>query len=337
MVYKIYRLCKSPPCAQLPPQSGLCSAYAGPTRRLPLRPSASRLPRRGPPVGLGRAGPSPGGACATRSTRRCGLGQQRQTEHQQRQAAALRRHDDGEGVRSARGEAAKEIGGAVQRRRTECEQVGHGDSVTGGRRETSGAHARWTEALFMKTLCGWAVGLAHVPQSGPHRRAGPGTPGSVHQPRRARRPAAAVCSRPVSGRVYPGNRPISTRAHSLSAWTLGASVEPGACPWSAASARLVAACATIADRPVRVAWARAVAHRRAVSGPLRPPACGCEPVPGGAYAVPRRTRRRAGAVRGAAVPAGWGRRRAGTACACCARYSTSWSPASSNSCSWMML
>ena len=36
---------------------------------------------------------------------------------------ALRRHDDGEGVRSARGEAAKEIGGAVQRRRTECEQV----------------------------------------------------------------------------------------------------------------------------------------------------------------------------------------------------------------------
>ena len=97
-----------------------------------------------------------------------------------------------------------------------------------------------------------------------------GTPGSVHQPRRARRPAAAACSRPVSGRVYPGNRPISTRAHSLSAWTLGASVEPGACPWSAASARLVAACATIADRPVRVAWARAAAHRRAVSGHCRP-------------------------------------------------------------------
>ena len=35
---------------------------------------------------------------------------------------------------------------------------------------------------------------------------------------------------------------------------------------------------------------------------------------------------------GAAAPAVWGRRRAGTACACCARYSTSWSPASSNSC-----
>ena len=67
--------------------------------------------------------------------------------------------------------------------------------------------------------------------------------------------------------------------------------------------------------------------------PLPPPAtrrCG------GAvrlYAVPRRTRRRGDAVRGAAGPAVWGRRRAGTACACCARYSTSWFPASSSSCS----
>ena len=55
------------------------------------------------------------------------------------------------------------------------------------------------------------------------------------------------------------------------------------------------------------------------------------------YAVPRRTRRRGDAVRGAAGPAAWDRRRAGTACACCARYSTSWSPASSSSCSLMML
>ena len=54
------------------------------------------------------------------------------------------------------------------------------------------------------------------------------------------------------------------------------------------------------------------------------------------YAVLRRTRRRGDAVRGAAGPAVWGRRRAGPACACCARYSTSWSPASSNSCSLMM-
>ena len=53
---------------------------------------------------------------AEEKMRRCGLGQQRQTENQQRQAAALRRHDDGEGVCSARGEAAKEIGGASQRR-----------------------------------------------------------------------------------------------------------------------------------------------------------------------------------------------------------------------------
>ena len=62
---------------------------------------------------------------------------------------------------------------------------------------------------------------------------------------------------------------------------------------------------------------------------------GHAPVPGGRapYAVPRRTRRRGDAVRGAAGPAGWGRWRAGTACACCARYSTSWSPASSSSCS----
>ena len=37
------------------------------------------------------------------------------------------------------------------------------------------------------------------------------------------------------------------------------------------------------------------------------------------YAVPRRTRRRGEAVRGAAAPTVWGRRRAGTACACCAR------------------
>ena len=70
--------------------------------------------------------------------------------------------------------------------------------------------------------------------------------------------------------------------------------------------------------------------------PLPPPARGRAAVPGGGvrpYAVPRRTRRRGDAVRGAAGPAVWGRWRAGTACACCARYSTSWSPASSSSCS----
>ena len=46
-----------------------------------------------------------------------------------------------------------------------------------------------------------------------------------------------------------------------------ADAEPsGACPWSAASARHVATCAAIADRSVRVVWARPAAHRRAVSG-----------------------------------------------------------------------
>ena len=80
------------------------------------------------------------------------------------------------------------------------------------------------------------------------------------------------------------------------------------------------------------------ASRGAQAGGVRPPAASrCRGGGRAPYAVPRRTRRRAGAVRGAAVLAGWGRRRAGTACACCARYSTSWSPASSSSCSWMML
>ena len=64
-----------------------------------------------------------------------------------------------------------------------------------------------------------------------------------------------------------------------------------------------------------VGWTRPAAHRQAVSGP-RLPARGRTARP---YAVVRRTRRRGGAVRGVAGPAGWGRWRAGTACACCAR------------------
>ena len=42
-------------------------------------------------------------------------------------------------------------------------------------------------------------------------------------------------------------------------------------------------------------------------------------------------------VRGAAVRAGWGRPPRRVAGACCAREATSWAPASSSSCSWMML
>ncbi len=83
-------------------------------------------------------------------------------------------------------------------------------------------------------------------------------------------------------------------------------------------------CATIAARPVRVGlgaiWG---APTGGVSGPRRPPGRGrelfCRGGGGRPYAVPRRTRRRGDAVRGAAVPTGWGRRRAGAACACCAR------------------
>ena len=67
----------------------------------------------------------------------------------------------------------------------------------------------------------------------------------------------------------------------------------------------VAACATIAAGPY--VWPER--EPRLTDG--RCPAC--------PYAVPRRTRRRGGAVRGTAVPDVWGRRRAGTACACCAR------------------
>ena len=61
---------------------------------------------------------------------------------------------------------------------------------------------------------------------------------------------------------------------------------------------------------------------RAVSGYRPPQARSRDPVPGRPahpYAVVRRTRRRGGAMRGPAVRTGWGRRRAGTACACCAR------------------
>ena len=49
--------------------------------------------------------------------------------------------------------------------------------------------------------------------------------------------------------------------------------------------------------------------------PRRPTAPPARP----SYAVPRRTRRRGGAVRGAAVRVGWGRPPRGVACACCAR------------------
>ena len=61
------------------------------------------------------------------------------------------------------------------------------------------------------------------------------------------------------------------------------------------------------DAPLGGPHAQGPRHSRRCRGIVRP------------YAVPRRTRRRGDAVRGAAGPAAWGRRRAGTGCACCAR------------------
>ncbi len=78
-----------------------------------------------------------------------------------------------------------------------------------------------------------------------------------------------------------------------------------------------------AGRLVPVARARVAAHRRAVSGPPPPPGPQTASRGQGAsarpYAVPGRTRRRGEAVRDAAGSAAWSRRRAGAACACCAR------------------
>ena len=94
---------------------------------------------------------------------------------------------------------------------------------------------------------------------------------------------------------------------------------PGVCSCSAASACPVAACDTIAGRFVSVGPCVSRGAQAGGGRPLPPPAtrrCRGAVRP---YAVPRRTRRRGDAVRGAAGPAAWGRRRAGTGCACCAR------------------
>ena len=100
----------------------------------------------------------------------------------------------------------------------------------------------------------------------------------------------------------------------------GGSVGPGACPCSAASTRHVATCATIAGQPVTTMGLDAIRGAQgAVSGDRHPPSGRSgELVPGGApgarpCAVVRRTRRRAGAVCGTAVRAGWGRPPGGVA------------------------
>ena len=79
---------------------------------------------------------------------------------------------------------------------------------------------------------------------------------------------------------------------------------PGTCPCSAASARPVATGATTAGRFAPVARARSATHRRAVSGPRRPPARGRAAVPGGPCVLTR-----CRVVRGGGVRRGAGRRR----------------------------
>ena len=68
----------------------------------------------------------------------------------------------------------------------------------------------------------------------------------------------------------------------------------GACLCSAASVRHIATCAAIADRPVRVAWARPAVHRRAVFGHRPAPLRGAA-----SHEAEGRRGARAGRVRGA--------------------------------------
>ena len=194
----------------------------------------------------------------------------------------------------------------------------------------------------MKTLCGWAVGLAHVPQSGlpdlirPARTDTPSAPrastptdartaGPAPAPlapststgergglprRRVPGPSRAVCTL-ETGRYRPGrtaSRHGPSEPRSSPARARGRLRRPASLPrvprsrtgpfvWPGREQRRTDGRCPAPSAP----WPRAVA------GGGRP------------YAVVRRTRRRAGAVRGAAGPAAWGRPRAGTACACRAR------------------
>ena len=94
---------------------------------------------------------------------------------------------------------------------------------------------------------------------------------------------------------------------------------PGACPCSAASTRP----SPRVPRSLAGSYTCGLdaSHGAQTGGVRLPPPRSGEPVLGAArpYAVVRRTRWRGEAGRGAAVPTAWGRRRAGPACACCAR------------------
>ena len=89
---------------------------------------------------------------------------------------------------------------------------------------------------------------------------------------------------------------------------------PGACPCSAASPPPSPQVPRSRAASDLLAWARAAAHRRAVSGHCRPRPRAGDGGPCAPYAVLRRTRRRGDAVRGLA-----GCERPRGACACCAR------------------
>ena len=216
--------------------------------------------------------------------------------------------------------------------------------MTGGRRETSGAHVRWTEALLHEDpLCGWAVGLAHVPQSG--------LPDLI-RPARTDTPSAPCASTPTDARTAgPAPAPLAPSTSPGERGGLPRRRVPG-------PSRAVCTLKTGRYRPARTASRHGPSEPRSsparARGRLRRPASlprvprsrtgpsvfglgasrgaptgGVRPPPppglrlragaGGTYAVPRRTRRRAGAVRGTAGPAAWDRRRAGAPCACCAR------------------
>ena len=75
-----------------------------------------------------------------------------------------------------------------------------------------------------------------------------------------------VAQRSCAHSPVPGAGATAARGGRFAAPPLVADAEPsGACPCSAASARHVATCAAVADRSVRVVWARPAAHRRALT------------------------------------------------------------------------
>ena len=122
-----------------------------------------------------------------------------------------------------------------------------------------------------------------------------------------------VAQRSCAHGPVPGAGATAARGGRLAAPPLVADAEPsGACPCSAASARHVATCAAVADRSVRVVWARPAAHRRAVSGHRPAPLTRwCVARGGGAARCAGRRCRSGARARGASAPAAPNTRQAG--------------------------